>query len=214
MTSPTDPPDSSLERFAARVAHDFNNLLTGILGNLELLQLRAARNKLPGLDSYLEGANSAGNRAAAFAARLMLYSGSGGSAPEPVPVDQLLEGFASQANCTLAAGDAVLLCDPTQLELAMTELLDNAAAAGGEAFISSAHVAETVLITVRDTGCGMSAETLALAQEPFFTTQSNGTGRGLGLAIVARVVRELGGSMGLASEPGAGCTVTLRLPLS
>ncbi len=211
MTGPTESSDTSLERFAARVAHDLNNLLTGILGNLELLQLRATRNRLPGLDSYFEGANGAGSRAVAFAGRLMLYSGRGGIPPVPVPVDEVLARFTAQARCSLAAGDASVLCDPAQLELAITELLANAAAGGGQDSIASAVAGEDAIVTISDTGRGMSAETLACAGEPFFTTHANGTGRGLGLSIVARVVRDIGGTLHIESAEGAGCTVTLRL---
>jgi len=214
MTGPTaeGAKEPAMEDFAARVAHDFNNLLTGILGNLELLQLRAARNNLPGLDSYLEGANSAGTRAVAFAARLMLYSGRGGGPPMLVPVDAVLAKFLPQATCGLGAGSAGLLCDPAQLELAVAELLENATAAGGAVTIASTATAGDIVITISDTGHGMEPDILARAQEPFFSTASNGTGRGLGLSIVARVLRELGGSMAIESKPGAGCTVTLVLP--
>ena len=220
MTGPTAAPngapdgakDAAMEDFAARVAHDLNNLLTGILGNLELLQLRVARNNVPGLDSYLDGANSAGTRAVAFTARLMTYSGHGGSPPQRVPVDAVLAKFIPQAACSLAAGAASLQCDPAQLELAVAELLANAKSAGGAAALSSTVAGDDIVITIRDTGHGMTPEILARAQEPFFTTASNGTGRGLGLAIAARVVRELGGSMAIESKPGAGCTVTLLLP--
>ncbi len=216
MTGPTaalpGAKDSAMEEFAARVAHDFNNLLTGILGNLELLQLRAARNNLSGLDSYLDGANSAGTRAVAFTARLMLYSGHGGGTPVRVPVDAVLAKFLPQAACSLGAGAAGLLCDLAQMELALAELLDNAKAAGGAVSLSSTATAGDITITISDTGHGMEPEILARAQEPFFTTASNGTGRGLGLPIAARVVRELGGSIAIESKPGAGCTVTLVLP--
>lgn len=214
LAGPEGTKHSATEDFAANVAHDFNNLLTGILGNLELLQLRATRNNLRGLDAYFDGANSAGTRAVAFAARLMLYSGRGGIAPSLIPVDAVLAKFLPEASCSLAAGAAGLMCDQFQLELAVTELLDNAKAAGGTATINSAASATQIIVTVADTGHGMAPEILARAQEPFFTTAANGTGRGLGLPIVARVMREIRGSMAIESEPGAGCTVTLMLPRS
>ena len=214
MTGPTaeTAKEPAMEDFAARVAHDFNNLLTGILGNLELLQLRVARNNVPGLNSYLDGANSAGTRAVAFAARLMLYSGRGGCPPMPVPVDAVLAKFLPQAACSLGAGAAGVMCDPAQLELAVAELLENAKAAGGTVSLSSTAAARDITIIVTDTGHGMAPDILAQAQEPFFTTASNGTGRGLGLAIVARILRELGGSLAIESKPGAGCKATLVLP--
>lgn len=216
MTAPPNakngPQDGALEQFAARVAHDFNNLLTGILGNLELLQLRTARNHITGLDSYLDGANSAGTRAVAFAARLMAYSGRGASPPVLVQPDTLLANFAPQAMCSLAAGEAAFCGDPAQFELAMAELLANARAAGGDIFISSAQAGACLIVTVRDTGRGMPPDILARAPEPFFTTHANSTGRGLGLPIVARVMRDFGGGMAIEAQEGAGCTVTLEFP--
>jgi signal transduction histidine kinase len=205
-------PERDLAHFAGRVAHDFNNLLTGILGNLELLQLRAARQNMSGLEPYFDGANSAGSRAVAFAARLMLYSGFGAAPPAAVVADEVVARFSPEARCQPGAGDAKLLCDPAQLALALAELLANAKAAGGAAVLSSTATAQEVIIRVEDSGHGMSAEVLAQAHEPFFTTAGNGTGRGLGLPIVARVLRDLGGSMTIDSQAGAGCTVALRLP--
>jgi signal transduction histidine kinase len=220
MTDPSNAPlsaglrEDTREHFAARVAHDFNNLLTAILGNLELLQLRVARNNLPGLDSYLDGANNASTRAVAFGHRLMAYSGYGSAEPVEVPVDVVLSHFAPEATCHLAAGATAVLCDPAQLELAMGELLDNAKTAGGKVFLTSAVAEDKITIVVRDTGHGMEPEVLAHAAEPFFTTASNGTGKGLGLSIADRVVRELGGSMSIEAKPGAGCTVTVVLPVA
>ena len=215
MTGSSSAPAGPLERFAAHVAHDFNNLLTGILGNLELLQYRAARNNVQGLDGYLEGASSAGGRAAAFAQRLLLFSGRGARPPEAVPVDALLRRLGGNAVLCLAAGGAALFCDPEQIALALTELLDNAAAAtalGGEIFLDSALEHESVILRVRDTGAGMAPGILAQAQEPFFTTHASGAGRGLGLSIAARIIAQAGGRMEIQSEEGAGCTVTLTLP--
>lgn len=86
MPAEEDDVPGGLEPFAAQVAHDFNNLLTGVLGNLELLEMRAARNKIEGLESYLSGARNAGARAAGFAHRLLVYSGRTARPAEPVEV--------------------------------------------------------------------------------------------------------------------------------
>jgi PAS domain S-box-containing protein len=70
------------------------------------------------------------------------------------------------------------------------------------------------LVVVEDDGAGMTSEILLRAREPFFTTKSEGRGTGLGLAISDEIVRELGGSLTLASTLGKGTTVTVRLPRS
>ena len=218
MTPPDEAPDpaqdAALAQFAARVAHDFNNLLTGILGNLELLQLRAARQNCAGLDGYLAGASSAGGRAVALAGRLMAFSGCNAGPAVPVLADAVLSRFVDQADCRPGAPGAILLCDPDQLELAIAELVENGRVTGGQVTLSSSAVADSVIITVRDTGHGMAPEILRRAREPFFTTSGNATGHGLGLAIVERMMDGLGGTMAIASAPSQGCTVTLRLPRS
>ncbi len=215
MRPGTPPYERAAERFAALVAHDLNNLLTGILGNLELLQNRVTRERMTGLDDYLQGAISAGARAAAFAQRLQLFSAAGAEKAQLVRVDALLRRHKRGAALALGAGDAAIRCDPAQLVQALDELLDNAAAAlppKGGIFISSALVGDDIIITVRDTGPGMSQAILARAGEAFFTTQPNATGRGLGLAIARSNIEAAGGSLHIQSAENAGCTVTLTLP--
>ena len=67
-----------------------------------------------------------------------------------------------------------------------------------------------VRVRVADTGCGISPEVMGSIYEPFLTTKS--TGSGLGLLIVRRIVKEHGGSITLASQPGQGTTITVFLP--
>jgi signal transduction histidine kinase len=73
------------------------------------------------------------------------------------------------------------------------------------------YAGANVEICVSDTGVGMAADTISRVFDPFFTTKTDGLG-GVGLTMVKRFAEELGGSIGIASAPGAGTTVTLRLP--
>jgi CheY-like chemotaxis protein/anti-sigma regulatory factor (Ser/Thr protein kinase) len=108
--------------------------------------------------------------------------------------------------------------DRVQLELAILNLVANARDAmedGGEATIVTRNVAgerERVLITVADTGTGMSADVVSSAFEPFFTTKDPGKGTGLGLSMVYGFAKQAGGSVAIDSAPEIGTTVTISLP--
>ena len=213
---------AELEAFAAHCAHDFNNLLTGILGNLELMQNRARRNGVTEFDGYLEGARHAAGRAADFSQRLLVFSGRAAQEPVPVPVNALardiIELMREQSRVVvsdLAEGPDLVFCDPTQLELALLELLDNANAATGRqggVTLRSRFATDEIRLAVADTGAGMAPELCARAAEPFFSTRPSGAGKGLGLAIVERFARDAGGAVTIDSALGQGTTVTLSLP--
>jgi CheY-like chemotaxis protein len=105
--------------------------------------------------------------------------------------------------------------DPGQLEQVLLDLAANARdamPAGGELTLATANVPPAVRLTVRDTGRGMDADTLAHLFEPFFTTKEVGQGSGLGLATVYGTVAQCGGHIEAASAPGAGTTFTLTFP--
>jgi signal transduction histidine kinase len=214
------PDPADVEQFAAHCAHDFNNLLTGILGNLELMQNRAKRTGVDSFDSYIEGARSAARRAAAFSQRLLIYSGRAAQdatvvAVNPLVADlvDLLRAQAQPVAATFTDDRATVFCDAVQLEIAIGELLANARdAGGGELLVSTQTRSGQVEICVTDAGPGMAAAVLAGATQPFFSTRTNGAGRGLGLAIVERFARQAGGSLHLSSAPGAGTTARLLLP--
>ena len=72
---------------------------------------------------------------------------------------------------------------------------------------------DTLILTVSDTGAGMSEETRQMALQPFFTTKSTGQGTGLGLPFVTHVIDQLGGRTNIDSAPGQGTTVTIELPV-
>ncbi len=108
----------------------------------------------------------------------------------------------------------LLSLDPVQIKQVFYNLLKNAYQAippdGGTILLKSDYTDDSVYVTVADTGCGISPEIMGSIYEPFLTTKSNGSG--LGLLIVRRIIKEHGGSLTLASQPGEGTTITVFLP--
>jgi two-component system cell cycle sensor histidine kinase/response regulator CckA len=226
----------ALGRVASEIAHDFNNLLTVIRLQLGLLRRQAERDSQPqdGLDDALLATASA----AALIAKLLAFArrdpGDGTTcAPEAVlaSVVTLLRQLVHDGVELVALADPDLgqICmDSTTLEQIITNLVVNAndaiigrgridlrLAAGGGVGGLDTHDPRSgphVVLTVRDTGCGMDASTASHACEPFFTTKGRSRGTGFGLAIVYGAVNAAGGLLELRSEPGVGTTMTIVLP--
>jgi len=111
----------------------------------------------------------------------------------------------------------LLLCRPGELNQVFLNLLTNAIQAipaAGQVWITSAAAGDHVTITIRDTGTGMDAATLAKLGEPFFTTKPVGSGTGLGLAVSLAIVARHHGRVWFDSEPGRGATARIELPLT
>ena len=215
------------------VAHDFNNLLTGVLGNLELLERR-----LKSQESLrrLRAARLAAERGARLTHQLLAFSRKQRLAPTPLDLNRLVSeasdmlfrtiGATVRIETVLTEGLWPALVDPTQTELVLLNLAINARDAmpeGGRLTIRTANVSrgdappdlapgDYVLISVSDTGEGMSEEVLRRAVEPFFTTKEPGKGSGLGLSMVHGVATQSGGGLHIDSRLGRGTTVNVYLP--
>jgi PAS domain S-box-containing protein len=224
-------------QLASGLAHDFNNLLAAILGNLELLEMRLGDERLLKL---VQAAARSARRGAKLNEQMLAFSRKQHLSPQPVDVGNLILGFDELLRRTLGGTVEVSTAlasdlwpasvDPHQLELVLLNLGINARDAmprGGQLLIETRNVkavdidkslglapGDYVLISVADTGSGMSPDVLAHACEPFFTTKEPGKGSGLGLAQVYGVARQSGGSLALKSVVGGGTTVELYLPRS
>ncbi len=221
------------------LAHDFNNLLTGISGSLELLENRLAQGRIKELDRYIQIAQGAAKRAAALTHRLLAFSRRQTLDPKPTDMNRLVFGMDELIRRTVgpavtltvarAAGLWATLVDPNQLENALLNLCINARDAmpdGGSLTIETRNqeVDEQagkeldltpgpfVVLSVSDTGGGMTPEVIARAFDPFFTTKPIGEGTGLGLSMVYGFVRQSGGQARIYSELGKGTLVSLYLP--
>ncbi|MBK8480603.1 MAG: GAF domain-containing protein [Proteobacteria bacterium] len=115
---------------------------------------------------------------------------------------------------TLAADVEELLGDEARLRQVLLNIVLNAIQAmprGGTVELSTARVGDHAQLIIRDTGPGIGSEAIKRIFQPFVTTKDQGTG--LGLAICSRLVREMGGTIVVASPPGEGACFEIRLPL-
>jgi signal transduction histidine kinase len=205
------------------LAHDFNNLLTAVVGNLDLIKARAND---PRIARLAENAYKAAERGSKLTAQLLAFSRTQKLVTEPVDVNGLINGMGELLKQSLGPTVTTRLdledelpaamADTNQLELAILNLSINARDAmgdSGELTIGTRHDAESgrVLISVTDTGSGMSPDVIARAFDPFFTTKPPGKGTGLGLSQVHGIVRQLGGEIQIDSAVGKGTTIRIYL---
>ena len=228
----------ALGRLTGGIAHDFNNLLTAVLGNLELAGRRIEDARVARLvGNAVDGAQ----RAATLTGRLLAFSRQQPLQPRRVALNDLVGGMGELLRVTLGASVALrvrfaaelwpIAVDVSQLENAILNLAVNARDAmpeggtltiGTENSLVSAAAASVVggavepgdyvVVSVCDTGHGMTAEIMAQVFEPFFTTKPTGKGTGLGLSQVYGFARQSGGQVVIDSEVGRGTTIRLFLP--
>lgn len=219
------------------LAHDFNNLLTIISGNLEMLEMRVRDPKAQELLREAQGATDDG---AKLTGQLLAFGRRQPLNPRLMDLGQMVSSFAELIRRTIGdrielrtvirAGENEALVDGPQLQNALLNLTLNARDAmpsGGQLIIEvsrnhldfdyaqmypQVRAGDYVLISVTDTGSGMSEEVKQRAFEPFFTTKTMGAGTGLGLSMVYGFVRQSGGHIQIYSEPGQGTSIRLFLP--
>ncbi|MGE5596645.1 MAG: GAF domain-containing protein [Hyphomicrobiales bacterium] len=214
----------SLGAMAGNVAHDFNNLLTAVLGFAGILKL-SPRMSPEDLDT-IALIEAAAQRAGDLSGRLLSFARGGLVSFGPVDLGRMVIETVELAGPTLHGRfrveshlpDEPLFVegDAGQLQQALFNILLNARDAmpsGGTIAIQLRREAAEVVLTVRDTGCGMDEETRLRIFEPFFTTKPAGTGTGLGMSITYGIVQAHHGSIAVESEPGAGTCFELRLPV-
>jgi len=116
----------------------------------------------------------------------------------------------------LEPGLPAVQSDPPLLRQVALNLLKNALQAidkTGTVIVSTSRTEDSIEITIKDDGCGISEENLKKIFTPFFSTKPEGKGTGLGLSICRGIVELLGGSMTVTSDAGTGAAFTVRLPI-
>jgi len=225
----------AIGKLTGGIAHDFNNLLAAVLGGLGLIERRAAldEEQLKILNMTRRAAEQGSDlvrRLLAFARRQQLQ-------PACVEIEALFTAVTDLLAHTLGGlvelewrmGDSLwcAYADQAQLELALMNLIINARDAmpdGGTIAVSAENRlagpgevqglggGDYVVLTVADTGCGMSPDVLEQVMEPFFTTKEVGKGTGLGLSMVYGFAKQSGGAFHIASAPGEGTRASIWLP--
>lgn len=218
----------AIGRLAGGVAHDFNNLLTVILGYSDGL---AEVDSASELQEAGDAIHLAAERAAALTQQLLAFSRRQVLHVQIVDLNEVVRTtnkmisrlIGSDIKITVALeGQPVWVrVDPVQMEQVLMNLATNARDAmpsGGELRLATSRVEHSgqtwAQLSVSDTGEGIDAETAAHIFDPFFTTKATGKGTGLGLASVYGVAHQSGGDVTVESEPGAGATFRVQLPIS
>ncbi|CAI3799530.1 Sensor histidine kinase RcsC [Pseudomonas sp. MM223] len=226
-------------QLTAGVAHDFNNLLTVILTGASFLERDLAKADLDKARTRLTHIREAGERGAKLTSQLLAFSRRQRLEPVALNLNQTLAGLEELLRRTLGGNVSVrldldpalwqALTDPTQTEMIILNLAINARDAmpdGGQLTLTTRNTridnraqrpedpepGEYVMLSIRDTGCGMSEDVLAKVFEPFFTTKDIGKGSGLGLAQVFGFAKQSGGGVRIDTTPGHGTQVAVYLP--
>ena len=225
-------------RLAGGVAHDFNNLLTVIIGNVSLA-LGKVQQTAP-VAGMLSEVNKAAERAARLTQQLLAFSRKQIIEPKVLSLNDLISELNAMLvrlirediNIRILPGKdlGVVKVDAGQFQQVLVNLVVNARDAipgGGEIVIETSNAeldddycarhpyvkpGRYVVVTVSDTGHGMSNEVKSQIFEPFFTTKAKGSGTGLGLATTYGAVKQAGGSIEVNSEVGVGTTFRIYLP--
>jgi PAS domain S-box-containing protein len=225
---------------AGGIAHDFNNILAVIIGFAYILQTKLGKNDP--LQHEIEQILSSSERASQLVKSLLAYSRKQLVVPRIVEVNGIVGQMKSvlsrvlrediEIRTVLSAKDLVVRADPGQIEQVLMNLASNAMDAmpgGGLLSMETGRVEIDesfcgghgygipglyALITVSDTGTGMSEQTKEKIFDPFFTTKEVGKGTGLGLSMAYGIIKQHKGYINAYSEPGRGTTFKLYLPLA
>ena len=226
-------------QLAGGIAHDINNMLQIIRGYSEVASSKAESGSP--IRSDLEKVMRAADGASSLTRQLLAFSRQEVIMPSPIDITQLIADLmkmlhriiGEEIELSINSGEGInsVLGDPGMMEQVLVNLCVNARDAmpdGGlltintENFLADrdfckvhswANPGNYVLISVSDSGHGMSAEIIEHIFEPFFTTKEAGKGTGLGLSMVYGIVNQHGGMVDVHSEMGVGTSFKIYMPV-
>ena len=229
----------ALGTLAGGITHDFNNILGAIIINTEMAMLELDKDS-PARES-LPMVLKAANRGRDLVKQIVTFSRQRERERRPVLIAPTIrEGLkllrptfpeTIEVHESVLAENETVLADPAQLHQILSNLCQNAvlACSGNpgslevkldavrvDAAMAARHPdlrpGPYVRLSVADSGCGMSRETMERIFEPFFTTRSHGEGSGLGLSVVHGIVKSYEGALSVYSEIGKGSVFNIFLP--
>lgn len=230
----------ALGTLAGGIAHDFNNILGAMLAFAELINLDV--NEPERIQEHLVELKRAGDRAAQLVRQILTFSRKQPlSTRRPIQLESTAREALGLVRAGLPSTITfetrldphapVVLADVHALHQVLTNLCTNAAYAMRErhgvlsvrleaTWVDSVLAAANpglqegryALLSVSDTGEGMTLDVQKRVFEPFFTTKGPGQGVGLGMAVIHGIVRDHDGVVTIASEPGKGTVVSVYLP--
>jgi PAS domain S-box-containing protein len=227
----------SVGTLASGIVHDFNNLLGSVLAQAEVAIAELAANSTPEMELRL--IRDVAIKGGEIVRELMIYSGTESEVLEPLDVSRIVIGMLDLLRVSISKHAALetdlrqnlpaVRANASQIRRIVMNLVTNASEAMGErdgvirvstscvtvgqaeATSKGVPVGDYLQFEVSDMGKGMSPEIKARMFDPFFTTKS--AGRGLGMAVVHGIVRNIQGAIELISEPGMGTTCRILLPV-
>ena len=230
----------ALGTLAGGIAHDFNNILSAIYGFTELAKMSCEHNSTA--VTYLDNLRTAGDRAKRLVEQILIFSRQNTMEKRPsdigIIISEALNMIRASVPSTIEIKQNVphnlgaVYADQIKIHQVLMNLCTNAyhsmKADGGTLKVTLAPVeieekeiflfgdlpkGNYLMLTVSDTGHGMSAETMSHIFEPYFTTKDTGEGTGMGLSTVLGIVKDHNGRIQVSSQLGEGTTFQLYFPL-
>lgn len=229
----------ALGTLAGGIAHDFNNILMPIIINSELLLWETPGESPQHL--YLEQTLEAAKRGKDLVKQILTYSRHSDVEKRPLNMVQAVKGIIKFMRSSLPSNIKIkksfefpryiVDADAVQVQQVLMNIFQNAADAIGQEYgtieVNLSHrdinpnnqklypdleSGSYLEITIKDTGCGVSSETVERIFDPFFTTKRPGKGTGMGLAVAKRIIKNHQGTVKFSSQKGKGSSVYIYLP--